>query len=285
MFKYREWLIEKMFFVAATVSLVIIGFIILIVFRSGLPLIFEQGVFNFFFGMDWDHRDEIFGIFPMIVGTILVTLLSMLISVPLGILVAVFLAEVAPGVIRNILRPAVELLAGIPSVIYGFVGLTLLVPFLRVHLGPPGFSLLAGSIVLAIMALPTIIAVSEDAIKTVPRSHKEAAFALGSTHWQTIRHVVLPIARSGILAGVVLGSGRAIGETMAVIMVIGNVPRIPDSILDPILPLTSNIALEMAYAAAGPHRDALFATGITLFMAVSILILIANRLRRGGEER
>jgi len=287
MLKYREWIIEKSFLAAAMVSVVIIAFIILIIFSTGLPLILEQGVINFFFGMNWRPLEEIFGIFPMIVGTLLITLLSLLISVPLGILAATFLAEVAPAAMRNILRPAIELMAGIPSVIYGFVGLMVLVPFIR-GLAPPGHipgpSLLAGSIVLAVMALPTIITISEDAIKMVPKKYKDASFALGSTHWQTIRHVILPVARSGILAGVVLGAGRAVGETMAVIMVVGNIPRIPASVLDPVRPLTSNIALEMAYAAAGPHRSALFATGIALFMAISILVIIANRLRRGQQS-
>jgi phosphate transport system permease protein len=265
------------------VALVIIAFIIIMIFRTGLPLIAEVGVFNFLFGMDWRPGGGIFGIFPMGIGTLLVTLLAMLISVPLGIFVATFLAEVAPPAIRSILRPASELLHGIPSVVYGFVGLMALVPFIRIHLGPPGFSLLAGAIVLAIMALPTIITISEDAINAVPKTYKEASLALGATHWQTIKNVILPAARSGILAGVVLGAGRAIGETMAAIMVLGNIPAIPDSVLDPIRPLTSNIALEMGYAPYGPHRQALFATGIVLFGAISILVITANRLRRGQQ--
>jgi phosphate transport system permease protein len=282
MFKYREWIIEKSLAAMAMVSVVIIAFIIIIIFRTGLPLIAEQGVFNFLFGMDWRPGREIFGIFPMMIGTLLVTLLSMLISVPLGILVATFLAEVAPQAIRNILRSAIELLAGIPSVVYGFVGLIVLTPFIRTRLGPPGFSMLAGSIILAIMALPIIITISEDAIKMVPKSYKEASLALGATHWQTIKSVILPAARSGVLAGVVLGSGRAIGETMAAIMMLGNIPAIPDSVLDPIRTLTANVALEMAYAPYGPHRQALFATGIVLFMMISILVIISNRLRRGS---
>jgi phosphate transport system permease protein len=281
--KYREWVIEKSIVAAAMVSLVIIAFIILTIFRTGLPLIAEVGVFNFLFGMEWRPLREIFGIFPMMIGTLLVTLLSLLISVPLGILVATFLAEVAPQAIRNILRPATELLHGIPSVVYGFVGLMVLVPWIRVYLGGHGFSLLAGAIVLAIMALPTITTIAEDAINAVPKTYKEASLALGATHWQTIRNVILPAARSGILAGVVLGSGRAIGETMAAIMVLGNAPIIPDSVLDPIRTLTANVALEMGYAAHGPHRQALFASGIILFVAISILVIISNRLRRGQQ--
>lgn len=278
--KSSEWVIERSLVVAAMVSVLIIAFIIFIIFRTGLPLIAETGVLNFLLGMDWRPGAKIFGIFPMIIGTLLVTLLAILISVPLGILTATFLAEVAPDRIRKLLRPAIELLAGIPSVVYGFVGLMLLVPFIRTHLGPPGFSMLAGAIVLAIMALPVIITISEDAIKTVPRSYREASFSLGATHWQTIWHVILPVARSGILAGVVLGSGRAIGETMAAIMVLGNIPAIPDSVLKPIRTLTANVAMEMAYAPHGPHRQALFATGVVLFMAISILVVISNRLRR-----
>lgn len=277
--KLSEWVAEKLLLATALVSVVIIAFIIWTVFSAGLPLMAEVGIFNFLFGMEWRPGRETFGIFPMLIGTLLVTTLAMMISVPLGVLTAIFLAEIAPESVRNILRPATELLHGIPSVIYGFVGLMLLVPLIRTYLGPPGFSVLAGAIVLAIMALPTIITVAEDAIKAVPRSYKEASFAVGATHWQTIRNVTLPAALSGILAGVVLGSGRAIGETMAAIMVLGNLPQIPASLLDPIRPLTSNIALEMAYAPHGPHRQALFATGIVLFMVISILVFIADRLR------
>jgi len=282
MLKYKEWIIGKSLLATAMISIVIIGFIIWTVFSVGVPLIAEVGVFEFLFGMLWRPEREIFGIFPMMIGTLLVTLLSMLISVPLGILTAIFLAEVAPEIIRNILRPAIELLAGIPSVVYGFVGMMVLVPLIRVHLGPPGFSMLAGAIVLAIMALPVIITITEDAVKAVPQSYKEASFAVGATHWQTITNVILPAARSGILAGVVLGSGRAIGETMAAIMVLGNVPLIPESVLDPIRTLTANVALEMPYA-TGAHRDALFATGVVLFVVISILIFISNRLRRGQQ--
>jgi len=282
MLKYREWIIEKSLMAIAMVSVVIIGFIIWTVFSHGVPLIAEVGVFNFLFGMGWDWEKEIFGVFAMMIGALLVTLLSMLISVPLGILTAIFLAEVAPETIRNILRPAIELLAGIPSVVYGFVGLMVLVPLIRVHLGGHGFSLLAGAIVLAIMALPVIITISEDAIKAVPKSYKEASFAVGATHWQTIRNVITPAARSGILAGVVLGTGRAIGETMAAIMLLGNIVRIPHRLTDTIRTLTANIAMEMPYA-GGAHRDALFATGVVLFAAISILIIISNRLRRGQQ--
>jgi phosphate transport system permease protein len=293
--KHGEWVIEKSLLVVAMASLVVIGFIILTVFGTGLPLIVQEGVFNFLFGFNrewcpareeyiyWRPGHGMFGILPMIIGTLLVTLLSMLISVPLGILATTFLAEVAPPAMRNILRPAVELLAGIPSVVYGFVGLMVLVPFIRIHFDPPGFSLLAGGVVLAIMALPTIITISEDAIRAVPKSYKEASLALGATHWQTIRNVILPAARSGILAGVVLGSGRAIGETMAVIMVLGNNPFIPACVLDPSQALTGIIAMEFGYAAYGPHRQALFAIGIVLFVAISIVIIIARRLMRGQQ--
>lgn len=281
---YREWVIEKLLIAAAMVSVVIIAFIIITIFRTGIPLIAEVGLFDFLFGMYWRPGQGIFGIFPMIIGTLLVTILSMLISVPLGVLAATFLAEIAPDVIRNILRPVIELLAGIPSVVYGFVGLILLVPFIRDYLGPHGFSWLAGSIVLAIMALPIIITISEDAINAVPKSYKEASLALGATHWQTIKNVTIPAARSGILAGVVLGSGRAIGETMAAIMVLGNLVAIPYplfDVLDAVRTLTANVAMEMGYAPHGPHRQALFATGIVLFVVISILVVISNRLRRG----
>ena len=283
---YREWVIEKLLIAAAMVSVVIIAFIIITIFRTGIPLIADVGLFDFLFGMYWRPGQGIFGIFPMIIGTLLVTILSMLISVPLGVLAATFLAEVAPDVVRNILRPVIELLAGIPSVVYGFVGLMVLVPFIRDYLGPHGFSWLAGSIVLAIMALPIIITISEDAINAVPKSYKEASLALGATHWQTIKNVTIPAARSGILAGVVLGSGRAIGETMAAIMVLGNLVAIPYplfDVLDAVRTLTANVAMEMGYAPHGPHRQALFATGIVLFVVISILVVISNRLRRGQQ--
>ncbi|MCD5425081.1 MAG: phosphate ABC transporter permease subunit PstC, partial [Methanosarcinaceae archaeon] len=276
---------EKILFITALASVTVIFFIILTIFRDGLLLFKDISVSDFLFGMTWSPIRGDFGIFPMIVGTIVTTIGSMVISVPIGILCAVFLAEVAPNAIRGVLRPTIELLAGIPSVIYGFIGLRVLVPFIREYLGPPGESILAGSIVLAIMALPAIITISEDAIKSVPKIYKDTSLALGATHWQTIKKVMLPTASSGILAGVVLGTGRAIGETMAVIMVIGNLPFIPNDVLDPVRTLTANIALEFGYAPAGPHRQALFATGIVLFIMIFILIIGADMIRKGQEVK
>ena len=206
----------------------------------------------------------------MLVGSVWLTLGSLLIGVPLGLAITVFMVDLAPPQLAAIMRPAVQLLAGIPSVVYGFVGLTLLAPLVRNVFGGPGLSILTGSIILGIMILPTIVAISEDAIRAVPKPLRDGALALGSTQWQVIWNIVLPAARSGIIASVVLGMGRALGETMAVIMMIGNSLNIPTSFLDSATTLTSNIGLEMAYA-SGDHRAALFATGVVLFVLIMLL--------------
>ncbi|MCL5289920.1 MAG: phosphate ABC transporter permease subunit PstC [Firmicutes bacterium] len=212
-----------------------------------------------------------------------VTFGALIIGVPLSVGCAIFLAEIAPKQVTRVIRPAIELLAGIPSVVYGFYGLVILVPLIREIFGGRGFSILGGSVVLAIMILPTIINISEDAIRAVPKEYKEGSLALGATHWQTIKKVIVPSARSGILTAIVLGMGRAIGETMAVIMVVGNVAALPESILDPIRTLTGNIAIEMGYA-AGEHSQALFATGIVLFVIIMILnFMVAMVPKRVGE--
>lgn len=219
----------------------------------------------------------------MILGSLAVTGGALVIAVPLGIGMAAFLAEVAPKPLARAIRPAVDLLSGIPSVVYGFVGLAVLVPWLRTALGGPGFSVLAGALLLGVMVLPTVVAVSEDAIRAVPRSYREGSLALGATSWQTITRVVLPAARPGIVAAVVLGLGRAIGETMAVLMVTGNVTAPPSSLLEPTRTLTANIALEMGYA-SGRHQEALFATGIVLFVLIMALNSLAALARRKGEQ-
>jgi phosphate transport system permease protein len=218
----------------------------------------------------------------MIFGSIAVTIVSMIMAVPLGIACAILLAEVAPSKIRSILRPAVELLVGIPSVVYGLVGLVLLVPIIG-NIGGSGFSILTASIVLMVMVLPTIISISEDSIRAVPASYREGALALGATKLQTIKGVVLPAAKSGIGAGVVLGMGRAIGETMAMIMVIGNSIAFPDSLLDAARTLTGNIALEINYA-TGTHESALFATGVVLFLFILLLNSAATIFLKRGKN-
>lgn len=256
-----------------------LALITVFVLREGFPVLWEIGPRAFLFGTVWSPAHDQFGILPMIVGSVLVTIGALLVGVPLGVAVAIFSAEVAPSWMAAILRPAVQLLAGIPSVIYGFIGLMIVVPWIRTNLGGPGLSLLAGSIILGIMILPTIISISEDAMRAVPKAYRDGALALGATPWQTIWRVVVPAARSGIMASVILGMGRAVGETMAVIMVVGNALAMPRSLLDPATTLTSNIGLEMGYA-AGKHREALFAMGVVLFVFIMVLNSIALLVSR-----
>ncbi|MFA5309790.1 MAG: phosphate ABC transporter permease subunit PstC [Dehalococcoidales bacterium] len=269
-------------FICATLSFIILLAIAIFIFKEGLPALKEIGVIKFIFGDVWRPNQGQFGILTMIVGSVVVTAGALIMAVPLGIACAILLAEVAPPRLRRFLRPSVELLVGIPSVVYGLVGMVLLIPAIR-HIGGTGFSVLAASIVLMAMVLPTIISISEDAIRAVPVSYKEGALALGSTHWQTIWRVLLPAARSGIGASIVLGMGRAVGETMAMIMVIGNAIIFPKTPLDPARTLTGNIALEMNYA-SGIHESALFSTGIVLFVFIIILNSIAVfALKRGSH--
>ena len=277
MSKTNEFLVEKGLLITAVMSIILIALIIIFIFWEGLPAIQRYGFFNFIFGMNWSPSDGQFGVFPMIIGTLAITGLSLLMAVPLGIFCAIFLAEIAPSSMRKILRPTIQTLAGIPSVVYGFFGLIVLVPFMRVQFGGTGFSMLTASIVLTVMILPIIVSVSEDAIRSVPYEYKEASLALGSTHWQTIKNVLFPAAIPGVITSVILGMGRAIGETLAIIMVAGNVVQIPGSIFDPVRALTSNIAIEMGYA-TGIHYNALFATGIVLIGMIIILLVIANYL-------
>ena len=267
------------FFVLALSSISALILITVFIIVNGVPIIAELGVWKFVFGMSWAPGHNEFGIFPMIVGTVTVTLGAAILGVPVGICCSIFLSEFAPARLRNIFRPAIQLLAGIPSVVYGFWGLLFIVPFIRIHFGGPGLSILAGSIILAIMVLPTVISISEVSILALPRQYKEGALALGLTHWQSIYSVILPAAKSGIVAAVILGIGRAIGETMAVIMVLGNAVAVPESILDPVRTLTTNIGIEMGYA-SGKHQEALFATGIVLFVIIMILNASAQFITR-----
>jgi phosphate ABC transporter permease protein PstC len=263
--------------ISALVSLLSLGLITVFIFQAGLPIIGHIGLGSFLGGTSWNPtgKPAAFGVLPMILGSVYLTLGALVIGVPLGVAVAVFLAELAPPAGAMVIRPAVQLLAGIPSVIYGFVGLTLLAPLVRATLGGPGQSVLTGAIVLGIMIMPTVISISEDAMRAVPNTLRDGSLALGATPWQMIRRVVLPAASSGIIAGVILGMGRALGETMAVLMMIGNALRIPTSPLDSTTTLTSNIGLELAYA-SGEHRQALFATGIVLFVFIMALNLVAR---------
>lgn len=267
----------------AVSSILILAAIAVFICMQGLPTFSEVSVFDFLFGGVWRPTLEKYGILPMIVGSTAVTIGSLLLAIPLGVACAILLAEVAPYRVRQILRPAVELLVGIPSVVYGLVGLVLLVPAVR-HIGGNGLSILTACLVLMAMVLPTIISISEDSIRAVPRAYKEGALALGTTHWQTISRVLLPSARSGIIASIVLGMGRAVGETMAMIMVIGNSIAFPKSILDPARTLTGNIAVEINYA-SGTHASALFATGIVLLLFIVVLNTITTVLLRRGIQK
>jgi len=254
------------------------------IFKEGLPIITKVGLGGFILSSDWYPQEGEFGILPMIVGSLAVTAGAMIIGAVLGLGCAIVLTQFCPPRLVAVLKPCIELLAGIPSVVYGFIGVTILVPFIRDHLGGPGLSVLASSIVLGVMVVPTVTSISVDALRAVPRSYREGSLALGATGWQTTHMVMLKAARSGIAAAIILGMGRAVGETMAVIMVAGNTLEAPHSLLDPVRTLTSNIALEMGYA-AGDHRRALFATGVILFVIIMILntIALAVSHRRAGK--
>lgn len=276
---------KYVFLFAAVMTVAAVIIICIFLFANGIPAMAEIGFFDFLLGTEWKPSNipPSFGIFPMILGSLMVTLGAIIIGVPIGILTSVFMAHYCPKKPYRILKPGVELLAGIPSVIYGFFGLVVLVPLIRTVFGGNGNSILTASILLGIMILPTIMGVSESAIRAVPTHYYEGALALGATKERSIFATVLPAARSGIMAGVILGIGRAIGETMAVIMVVGNQARIPDSILEGVRTLTANIVLEMGYA-ADLHREALIATGVVLF-AFILLINFVFQIFKRKEER
>ncbi|HNX29254.1 MAG TPA: phosphate ABC transporter permease subunit PstC [Syntrophomonadaceae bacterium] len=281
--KISEALVEILLRISAGASVLAIIIITIFIFYKGIPLILKVGIVDFLFNLDWSPTRGSFGIGAMVIGSLAVTLASLVWSVPLGIMTAILMAEIAPHKISGILSRFVELLAGIPSVVYGFFGLIVIVPFIRNHLGGVGLSVLAGAIVLGIMILPTIINISRDAIAAVPEEYKVNSLALGATHYQSIGKVILPAAKSGIITAIVLGLGRAIGETMAVLMVTGNSTAVPDSLLAPVRTMTSNIVLEMGYA-AGDHQTALFATGTILFIFIVILNLAVNISMKAGME-
>lgn len=281
----KEKILEITFLLIAFSSISILALIAFFIFEQGVPLIWKVGPGNFLLGERWFPSQGSFGIFPMIVGSFWVTLGALIIGVPLGVGCAVFLCELTPPTFSMVFRPMIQLLAAIPSVIFGFWGLIVLVPLIRQFLGGPGLSVLAGSLVLGIMILPTIISISEDSLRALPRSFKEGALSLGATHWQTIWRVLIPAARSGIISSIILGMGRAIGETMAMIMILGNAVQMPRSVLDSARTLTTNIGIEMGYA-TGDHRQALFATGVVLFFIIMLLnsmaLGISKRRRLGG---
>lgn len=275
----REKLIERGLLLVAFSAVAMIFLIAFFIFREGTPLLAKVGVWHFITSTHWAPTHGQFGILPMIVGSLEVTILAIILGAVLGLACAMFLAEFAPPWSVRILKPMIELLAGIPSVVYGFIGVVVLVPWIRRTFGGPGFSVLASAIILGIMILPTVIAISLDAFRAVPPNYKEGSLALGATRWQTLYRVQLPAARSGVIAAFILGMGRAVGETMAVIMVAGNALTLPVSVLEPVRTLTSNIALEMGYA-AGDHQAALFATGMVLFVIIAILNTMALIIAR-----
>lgn len=271
--KQKEKIMEIVFMLAACVSIVAVLLICFFLFAGGIPAIGKIGLGNFLLGKVWRPSNGIFGIFAMILGSVYTTVGAIIVGVPVGILMSVFMAEYCPAKLYRIIKPAVQLLAGIPSVIYGFFGMVVLVPWIRDNFGGNGYSILTASILLGIMILPTIIGLTESSLKSVPEMYFEGALALGATKERSIFTVVIPAAKSGIVAAIVLGLGRAVGETMAVIMVVGNQARIPDSILDGVRTLTSNIVTEMGYA-TDIHREALIATGVVLFVFILIINVV-----------
>ena len=268
----KEKVMKLLFFLTALVSIAAVILICIFLFASGIPAIKEIGVFKFLLGTSWKPANNLYGILPMIVGSFYVTAGALIIGVPIGILTAVFMARFAPRSIYAPLKAAVNLMAGIPSVVYGFFGLVVLVPFIREAFGGRGMSVLTAFVLLGLMILPTIISVSETSIRAVPESYYEGGLALGASHERSVFFTVLPAAKSGIFAGVVLGIGRAVGETMAVMMVAGNQPAIPDSMLSGVRTLTTNIVLEMGYS-TDLHREALIGTAVVLFVFILIINL------------
>lgn len=275
----KEKIMQAVFFLTACISILSVLLICVFLFMSGIPAIKEIGVGSFLFGTVWRPANNIFGIFPMIVGSLYVTAGALVIGVPIGILTAVFMAHFCPDNVYRPLKAAINLMAGIPSVVYGFFGLVVLVPFVRANIGGFGMGVLTASILLGLMILPTIISVSEAAIRAVPISYYEGGLALGASRERSIFFAVLPAAKRGILAAVILGIGRAIGETMAVIMVAGNQAILPDSLTSGVRTLTTNIVMEMGYS-SGLHREALVGTAVVLFIFVLIINISFSLLRK-----
>lgn len=273
MHKYKETIMHGVFLLSACISVIAVVTICVFLLMNGVPAIAEIGVFDFLLGKNWKPLENEFGIFPMIVGSLYVTAGAILIGVPIGLLCAVYMAKFCPKRLYKILKPSIELMAGIPSIVYGFFGLMLIVPMMQNIAGGSGKSMLTASLLLGMMILPTIIGVAESAIRAVPESYYEGSLALGATAERSVFFAVLPAAKTGIMAGVILGIGRAIGETMAVVMVCGNQSVLPNAITSGIRTLTANIVLEMGYA-ADLHRDALIATAVVLF----VFILLINTL-------
>ena len=283
--QFKENAMRILFIVCACVSILAVALICVFLFANGLPTIFEIGPLNFLLGTEWRPSNDIYGIFPMIVGSIYVTAGALIVGVPVGLLTAMYLSFFASERIKKILLPAIQLLAGIPSVVYGFFGVMVLVPWVAALADPfdgSGMSMFTASLVLGIMILPTIITVSKTSLDAVPGSYYEGSLALGATHERSVFTIMLPAAKSGVLSAVILGVGRAIGETMAVIMVAGNQPIMPSGLFEGLRTMTSNIVLEMGYA-TGLHSQALIATGVVLFVFI-LLINLCFSLVKGGKK-
>ena len=274
-----EKVMRIIFMLSATVSILAVIVICYFLAGQGLPAMVEIGVSDFLTGTLWKPLEGHFGIFPMIVGSIYVTAGAIILGVPVGLLCAIFMAKFCPRRIYSVLKPAVDLLAGIPSIVYGFFALMVIVPVVQELTGTSGKGILTASIMLAIMILPTIVSVSEASIRAVPESYYEGSLALGATHERSVFFATVPAAKSGIMAGVILGVGRAIGETMAVSMVAGNQPVLPDSILSGVRTMTANVIIEMGYA-EGLHREALIATAVVLFVFILIINISFSLLKR-----
>lgn len=283
MTQVKELIAKILFMIAAAISVAAVVVICVFIFGNGVPAIAEIGVFDFLFGTTWRPSNEIFGIGTMIVGSLYVMVGALVIGVPLGILCAIFLANFGSNRVAKVAKAGVQLLAGIPSVVYGFFGLVVLVPFIRANLGGTGQSVLCASIVLGIMILPTIITLSESALKAVPQTYYEGALALGADHERSVLRVVLPAAVSGIMASIILAIGRAIGETMAVIMVAGNQVQLPGAITEGVRTMTANIVLEMGYA-ADLHRGALIGTACVLFVFILIINFCFFAIKRRNKN-
>ncbi|MFZ2396453.1 MAG: phosphate ABC transporter permease subunit PstC [Smithella sp.] len=276
----KEIIIKYIFFLFSLVSIVVLGLIVFSLFREGLPIFGKVSVRDFIFGMEWypTYDPPSFGIFPLIIGSLIVTFMATIIAVPLGVLAAIYISEIAPASIKEILKSVIELLAGLPSVVLGFFGMVIIAPWLQETFDlPTGLNIINASVILAIMAIPTISSISEDALYSVPREFKEASYALGATKFETIIQVIIPSAMSGISTAVMLGMARAIGETMVVLMVAGGAAAIPESIFDSVRPMPASIAAEMGEAPfRGAHYQSLFAIGIVLFFLTLTFNLIAD---------
>lgn len=276
--QFREVFMKIVFLISACASILAILLICVFLFSNGIPAMAEIGFSDFLLGTTWKPLNDMYGIFPMIVGSLYVTAGAIIVGVPIGLLCAVFMARFCPRKLYSILKPAVDLMAGIPSIVYGFFGILVIVPIVQDLFGGSGKGLLTASVLLGIMILPTIVGVCETSLRSVPEQYYEGSLALGATHERSVFCVVLPAAKSGVLAGIILGVGRAIGETMAVIMIAGNQAVIPTGLTDGLRTMTANIVLEMGYA-EGLHREALIATGVVLFVFVLIINLSFSALK------